>query len=130
MEIMTSLLNILWIFFLPFILIISIDISSSSISLKEFYVLISSAITHSITYTYISLSTLSNHRKQIFLVITSLLHLNILCFYVYHILSYLSFLTGLYLSYIIIPILINCLQLIKLHKKQKYDNINCQYQLV
>ena len=126
---MTSLLNILWIFLLPFILIISIDIPSS-ISLKEFYVLISSGITHSITYPYINLSTLSNHRKQIFLVITSLLHLNILCFYVYHILSYLSFLTGLYLSYIIIPILINCLQLIKIHKKQKYDNVNCQYQLV
>lgn len=137
MGIMTGLINILWIFLLPIILIISIDIPFS-VSLKEFYVLISSGITHSITYPYVNLSTLSNHRKQIFLVITALLHLNILCFYLFYLfylyrLSYYTtyfsqyiFLTGLYLLYITIPILINCSHLIKIHKinnkHEKYDH--------
>lgn len=122
---MTSLINILWIFLLPIILIMSKDISSS-ITVKHFYVLISSAITHSITYPYVNLSILSNHRKQIFLTITSLLHLNILCFYLYHItFFYSSILTVLYLLYITIPILINCSHLIKIHKineKHKQKN--------
>ncbi len=124
MEIMMSLINILWIFLLPIILFISIDIPSS-ISLKEFYVLISSGITHSITNPYVTLSTLNNHRKQIFLVITTLLHLNILCFYFYFLYhttrfsQYYIFLTGLYLLYIITPILINISHLIKIHKINK-----------
>jgi hypothetical protein len=121
---MTSLINILWIFLLPTILIVSTDVSSS-ITLKNFYVLISTAITHGITYPYINLSVLNNYRKQIFLIITTLLHLNILCFYLYH-LFYSPFLTELYLSYIIIPILTNCLYLIKIHKKhnKKLENVD------
>ncbi len=122
---MNSLLNILWIFLLPIILIISKDVYSS-ITLKDFYVLISTAITHSITYPYVNMSKLNNHRKQVFLVITSLLHLNILCFYIYHTHFYMSYLslTGLYILYITIPVLINFLHLIKIHKRYKIQHNN------
>jgi hypothetical protein len=126
---MINLLNILWIFLLPLIIMTTKDVVGIFL-FRDLMILLITGMTHTIGFNLYRSTNFDKKKKILLLYCTSLLYTSLFVYFIF-IFNIPSsptniFIFGLYNLYLLIPFIINVLTLTKL----KFNSDICEQQIV